>query len=50
MRYSRIKWLGHKRRKNGKGTPGYEMQGRRGREKPKETWVRTRRNKTEQNV
>ena len=46
VRYSRWKWLGHVYRREGrmvKDTPGYEMQGRRSRGRPKETWIRTMR-------
>ncbi len=43
VRLSRWKWLGHVYRKEGevvRGTPGWQLQGRRGRGWPKETWVR----------
>ena len=44
IRMSRWKWLGHVFRKEGsivRLAPGWEAQGRRGRGRPKETWVRT---------
>ena len=44
VRHSRWKWLGHVYRRVGSivnDTPAYEMQGRRGRGRPKETWLRT---------
>ena len=46
VRLSRWKWLGHVFRKEGgivQRTPGWQAQGRRGRGRPKETWVRTMR-------
>ena len=46
VRYSRWKWLGHVYRRDGsivKDIPGYELQGRRGRGRPRETWIRTMR-------
>ena len=46
IRFSRWKWLGHVFRKDGmlvRGTPGWEIQGRRGLGRPKETWIRTMR-------
>ena len=43
IRMSRWKWLGHVFRKEGiiSVTPEWEAQGRRGKGRPKETWVRT---------
>ena len=43
IRMSRWKWLGHVFRKDGivRVAPGWEARGRRGRGRPKETWVRT---------
>ena len=46
VRLSRWKWLGHVFRREGvivQGTPGWQVQGRRGRGRPKETWMRTMR-------
>ena len=46
IRFSRWKWLGHVFRKDGilvRGAPGWQMQGRRGLGRPKETWLRTMR-------
>ena len=49
VRLSRWKWLGYVEkllRREGvivRGTPGWQVQGRRGRGRPKETWMRTMR-------
>ena len=45
VRLSRWKWLGHVYRRQGivRETPGWVAHGRRGRGRPKETWVRTMR-------
>ena len=46
VRLSRWKWLGHVFRREGvivQGTPGWQVQGKRERGRPNETWMRTMR-------
>ena len=51
VRLSQWKWLEHVFRREGvivRGTPGWQVQGTRGRGRPKETWMRTMRREAEE--